>query len=141
MYQFISYSQQETQELGAQLAKGLHGGELIAFIGGLGVGKTTLCKGLAAQLGCQDEVSSPTFSIVNYYRGPIPFAHFDAYRISSIEDLEISGFYDYLDQGAVVAVEWSEQITAWIHGPMITITITILDSETREFTIEGASWL
>ena len=86
----------------------LPGGALIAFTGGLGMGKTAFCQGLAEGLGCTDPVSSPTFAIVNYYRGPQPLAHFDMYRIHSEEDLYTAGFYEYLDEGAVVAAEWSE---------------------------------
>ncbi len=76
--------------------------------GGLGAGKTAFTEGLAEGLGCTDPVTSPTFAIVNYYRGPRPLAHFDLYRISTENDLCAAGFYDYLDQGAVVAAEWSE---------------------------------
>lgn len=83
-------------------------GSLIAFTGGLGAGKTAFCQGIAEGLGCTDPVSSPTFAIVNYYRGPRPFAHFDLYRIHTEADLSAAGFYDYLDMGAVVAAEWSE---------------------------------
>jgi len=68
-------------------------------------GQTAFCEGIARGLGCTDPVSSPTFAIVNYYRGPRPFAHFDLYRISTENDLCAAGFYDYLDEGAVVAAE------------------------------------
>ncbi len=142
MSRFITTSPEETRQLAKRLAKGLTGGELILFRGGLGVGKTTFCAGLAAELGCIDAVSSPTFAIVNMYRGPIPFAHFDAYRITCADDLETSGFYDYLDQGAVVAVEWSENIEQWVSPPYIEIEIASAGgTEEREFTIKGAPWL
>ena len=108
MSQFITTSREETVALGRRLAAALPDGSLIAFTGGLGAGKTAFCEGLAEGLGCTDPVSSPTFAIVNYYRGPRPFAHFDLYRISTENDLCAAGFYDYLDQGAIVAAEWSE---------------------------------
>ena len=81
-------SRAETAALGERLAKALHSGSLVLFTGGLGAGKTAFCEGVARGLGCTDEVSSPTFAIVNVYRGPQPFAHFDMYRISTMEDLE-----------------------------------------------------
>lgn len=97
MSEFITHSRAETVALGRQLAAVLSPGTLVAFTGGLGAGKTAFCEGLAQGLGCTDPVSSPTFAIVNYYRGPRPLAHFDLYRISTEADLCAAGFYDYLD--------------------------------------------
>ena len=105
---FHTNGREETVALGRRLAGRLAPGTLVAFTGGLGMGKTAFCQGLAEGLGCTDPVSSPTFAIVNYYRGPRPLAHFDLYRIHSEEDLYTAGFYEYLDEGAVVAAEWSE---------------------------------
>ena len=96
-------SRAETAALGERLAKVLRSGSLVLFTGGLGAGKTAFCEGIARGLGCTDEVSSPTFAIVNVYRGPQPFAHFDMYRISTMEDLQATGFFDYLDDGARAA--------------------------------------
>ena len=79
MAQFITTSREETVALGRRMAAALPDGALIAFTGGLGAGKTAFCEGLAEGLGCTDPVSSPTFAIVNYYRGPRPLAHFDLY--------------------------------------------------------------
>ena len=91
-------------------------------------------------MGCTDPVSSPTFAIVNYYRGPRPLAHFDLYRISTENDLCAAGFYDYLDQGAIVAAEWSENF-ADLLAPEDPIHINIdrVDDTTRRITIEGVS--
>lgn len=108
MQEFVTHSREETVAAGRALAGTLPPGALIAFTGGLGAGKTAFCQGIAEGLGCTDPVSSPTFAIVNYYRGPRPFAHFDLYRIHTENDLASAGFYDYLDMGAVVACEWSE---------------------------------
>ena len=82
--------------------------------------------------------SSPTFAIVNYYRGPRPLAHFDLYRISSREDLETAGLYDYLDEGAVVAAEWSENfadLLALEHP--VRVDICHAGGDERVITIEG----
>lgn len=139
MAQYITHSRGETAALGRRLAATLENGRVVAFTGGLGAGKTAFCEGLAAGLGCTDPVSSPTFAIVNYYRGPRPLAHFDLYRIHAQSDLEAAGFYDYLDQGAVVAVEWSEHFADLLALEQpVQVDIQRLDDTTRRITIEGA---
>ncbi|WP_294758293.1 tRNA (adenosine(37)-N6)-threonylcarbamoyltransferase complex ATPase subunit type 1 TsaE [uncultured Gemmiger sp.] len=137
MQQIITHSRQETVDFARQYAKTLPAGALLAFTGGLGAGKTAFCQGLAEGLGCTDPVSSPTFAIVNYYRGARPMAHFDLYRIHTEGDLAAAGFYDYLDMGAVVACEWSEncaELLALEHP--IHIHIERLDENTRRITID-----
>ena len=126
-------SRAETAALGERLAKVLRSGSLVLFTGGLGAGKTAFCEGVARGLGCTDEVSSPTFAIVNVYRGPQPFAHF------AMEDLQATGFFDYLDDGAVVAAEWSENVAPLVAGePAVHVDIAVLDEHRRRITIEGA---
>lgn len=138
MAEFITHSRAETVELGRKLARHLTPGALVCFTGSLGAGKTAFTEGLAAGLGCIDPVSSPTFAIVNYYRGPRPLAHFDLYRISSREDLETAGLYDFLDEGAVVAAEWSENfadLLALEHP--VRVDIRHAGGDERVITIEG----
>ena len=138
MAEFITRSPEETVELGHRLAAVLPEGAIIAFTGGLGAGKTAFCRGLAQGLGCTDPVTSPTFAIVNYYRGPRPMAHFDLYRIHTENDLAAAGFYDYLDQGAIVAAEWSENLAPLLDQEHpIRVDIQPLDPTTRRITIEG----
>jgi len=136
-----SHSREETEALGAQLASELTRGGLVAFTGGLGAGKTAFCAGIARGLGCADPVSSPTFSIVNVYRGPVTFAHFDMYRIHTEEDLYACSFYDYLDAGAAVAVEWSENIAPFLEEPYIRVAIEPLGGDERKITVTGAEHL
>ena len=137
---YVTHSQQETEELGRRLAQTLGPGSLVLFTGGLGAGKTAMCRGIARGLGCTDEVSSPTFAIVNVYRGPQPFAHFDLYRASSREDLEAAGFYDYLDTGCVVAAEWSENAAQLLAGEQaVRIDIAQTEDGARRITIEGGA--
>lgn len=112
MGEYLTRGKAETVALGEKLARTLRPGSMVLFTGGLGAGKTAFCEGIARGLGCTDPVSSPTFAIVNVYRGPQTFAHFDLYRLSTQEDLLAAGFYDYLDEGAVVAAEWSENFAA-----------------------------
>ena len=136
MSEYITHSRAETVALGARMAAVLAPGSLVAFTGGLGAGKTAFTEGLAEGLGCTDPVSSPTFAIVNYYRGPKPLAHFDLYRISTENDLCAAGFYDYLDQGAIVAAEWSENFADLLalENP-IRVDIQRVDENTRRETL------
>ena len=140
MASYLTTSREETVALGRHLAATLSPGSLVTFTGGLGAGKTAFCQGLAEGLGCTDPVSSPTFAIVNYYRGPQPMAHFDLYRISTEQDLAAAGFYDYLDQGAVVAAEWSENLADLLalEHP-IQVDIQHKDENSRLITITGGA--
>jgi len=135
---FITRNREETVELGKRMAAAVKPGMLICYFGGLGAGKTAFTEGLAAGLGCEDVVSSPTFAIVNYYRGPRPLAHFDLYRLTSEDDLYAAGLYDYLDEGAVVAAEWSENFEELLAAEdPVRVTIKRLDENRRSITIEG----
>ena len=134
---YISKATKDTLNIGKQIAATLQGGEVIALYGDLGVGKTHLISGIAEGLGFSGETSSPTFSIVNEYRGGrLPLFHFDMYRISGWEDLETTGFFDYQEEGGVVATEWSENIEAALPENYIKITISRIDDETREINVE-----
>ena len=110
MIEVISKSPNQTEEYAMKLGKRLNGGEVIAFFGGLGMGKTRFTSGLAKGMGIDEYVSSPTFALVNEYEGEIPLCHFDMYRITTFDDLCSTGFFDYLDNGSVLAIEWSENI-------------------------------
>lgn len=135
-------SPQETGRLGERLAAELTNGGVVVFTGGLGAGKTAFCRGIAAGLGCTDPVHSPTFSIVNvYHGGKVPFAHFDMYRISTEEDLYAASFYDYVDAGAAVAVEWSENIAPYLDEPYLSVDIAVTGENERTITIKGAKTL
>ena len=110
MQVFNTKSYDETVALGARLAKKLKGGDVVAFFGGLGMGKTAFTTGIAKGLGLTDAVSSPTFAIVNVYGRNSELCHFDMYRVNSWEDLYSTGFFEYLDMGSILAVEWSENV-------------------------------
>lgn len=132
-----TYSPEETIELAKKVGARLHGGDVIAYKGGLGAGKTTFTRGLAIGMGLPDDVLSPTFTLVNEYRGALSLFHFDMYRICGSDDLETTGFYDYMDECSVIAVEWSENIDGCLPENAITITITRIDDDTREIEIDG----
>lgn len=110
MKKFISQSPSETEKIAEEIAKSLSGNEVLAMFGTLGMGKTAFVRGLARGLGNESEISSPTFAIVHDYGGNPHLYHFDMYRISTWEDLYSTGFFDYLDMGGILAVEWSENI-------------------------------
>ena len=127
MTESVSHSPKETVALAKKLGAVLRGGEVIAYFGGLGMGKTTFTSGLALGMGINAEVSSPTFSLVHDYGGNPPLYNFDMYRINGFDDLYSTGFFDYLDSGAVLAVEWSENIENIL--PENTLKIEFLRGE------------
>ena len=138
MEKYITSSPEETEELGFKLGKKLRGGEVIAYRGGLGMGKTCFTRGLASGLGYKGEVTSPTFALINEYSGGrLPLYHFDMYRISGWEDLYSTGFFEYLDMGGVIAAEWSENIENALPENTITVSFKALAVEKREITING----
>ena len=140
MASYVTRSKEETMELASRLARVLAPGTLVLFSGGLGAGKTAFCEGLARGLGCIDEVSSPTFSIVNVYRGKQPMAHFDLYRIHTKEDLMTAGFYDYLDEGMIVAAEWSENFADLFEDEQaVRVTMEQTGENERKITVEGSA--
>lgn len=121
--QYHTASPEETEQVGEALGRALTGTEVIAFEGGLGMGKTAFVRGLARGLGCRAEVSSPTFALVHQYGGGRAMLyHFDMYRVSGWDDLYSTGFFDYLDTG-VLAIEWSENIGEALPEDAIYVTI------------------
>ncbi len=137
--QFVSHSTQETEQFGEEVAKSLRGGNVLAFTGSLGMGKTAFTRGLARGLGCRGRVTSPTFTIVNEYDGKTPLFHFDMYRLGSSDELFDIGWDDYLARGGVCAVEWSERVSDAL--PDDTIYVDIArgeeDENTRTITVTG----
>ncbi len=138
--EFLSHSVSETEDLGCRLASVLSPGSVVAYQGGLGMGKTAFTRGLARGLECRARVTSPTFTIVNEYEGRMPLFHFDMYRLPDEDALFDIGWEDYLDRGGVCAVEWSEQVADAM--PEDTVYVTIArhpqQEDWRIITIEGA---
>lgn len=138
LLRFNSNSVSDTEAIAEKLGRVLKSGNVVAYFGGLGMGKTAFTRGLAKGMGIKADVSSPTFAIVNDYGGNPPLVHFDMYKVESWDDLYSSGFFDYLDMGAVLAVEWSENIENALPDDTIRVTIEQGDSpEKRIITIEG----
>ena len=139
--QITTHSADETQALGTKLAKRLRPGDVIAYFGDLGAGKTALTRGIAQGLGITDIVTSPTYTIVNeYLTGRLPLFHFDMYRLGSSDELFDIGWEDYLARGGVCAVEWSENVEDALQGAIrVTIEKDPFEADTRRITIEGGS--
>ncbi len=138
MTSFISNSREETEAFAENIGRRVAPGTVIAFFGGLGAGKTSFTRGLARGMGITSDVSSPTFAIVNDYGGNPPLVHFDMYKVETWDDLYSSGFFDYLDMGAVLAVEWSENIENALPEGTVRVTIEKCDDENkRTITVEG----
>lgn len=133
----ITNSPQDTISAAEKLGRLLRAGDIIAYKGGLGAGKTTFTRGIALGMGLGDSVSSPTFALVNEYHGDkLTLYHFDMYRIQSEGDLESTGFYDYPFEENVAAVEWSENIAEFLPKSTIYITINAVGENSREITVE-----
>ena len=133
-----THSPEETRALAERVATRLEGGTVVAFFGDLGAGKTTFVSGLAKGLQLNADVHSPTFSLVNEYHGEKSLYHFDMYRVETWEDLLLTGFFDYYDQGEILACEWSENIENALPENTIRITIRRGEEENdRIISIEG----
>ena len=137
MPKHITNTPQETEALGAKLSSRLKAGDVVALYGGLGMGKTAFVRGMAAGLGLDStQVSSPTFALVNDYGGSPPLIHFDMYRISGWEDLYSTGFFDYMDAGTILTVEWSENIENALPEHSIRVSFSRLSDNQREIDID-----
>ena len=133
-----THSPEETIAAAQKIGTMLRVGDVIAYKGGLGAGKTTFTRGLAIGMGLPDEVFSPTFALVNEYRGNgMVMYHFDMYRIVNAEALETTGFYDYLSENCVIVCEWSENISECLPEHTVTININYLGESEREISVEG----
>ena len=128
---FRSESVAMTEEYGRCLAQELKSGSVVAFFGGMGMGKTQMVRGIAAGLGLSAEVASPTFALVHDYGGNPPLIHFDMYRVSGWEDLYSTGYFDYLDAGCILVIEWSENIAAALPEDAIRLYIRREDETVR----------
>ena len=136
---YTTHSPEETEALGQALGRSLKGGEIVAYTGDLGAGKTAFTRGLAKGLGITMAVTSPTYTLVNEYTGGrLELFHFDMYRLGSSDDLFDIGWEDYLLRGGVCAVEWSENVSDAMEEA-IWVRIQRLDDDTRSITIEGGN--
>ena len=143
MKKYITHSEQETEKLGYDLAKKLNNNSIVVLTGNLGTGKTRLMRGIANYFGIENDVSSPTFTIVNEYIPKLntdnvnKIFHFDVYRLSGPEDFEDSIGTDYFNSGLCI-IEWGEIIEPILPPSTIYITIESTDNENeRVIHIKG----
>lgn len=133
----ITNSEKETELAGENLSKTLKPGTIVALFGEMGTGKTAFVRGMARGLGVTCRVTSPTFTIVNEYKGTIDLFHFDMYRLKSADELFDIGWEDYLSRNGICAVEWSENVTEALDGCEITVQIEKVSETARSITING----
>ncbi|MCX7614813.1 MAG: tRNA (adenosine(37)-N6)-threonylcarbamoyltransferase complex ATPase subunit type 1 TsaE [Clostridiales bacterium] len=135
--EFVSKSVSETEKTGETFSKQLQTGDVVALYGTLGVGKTAFVRGVARGLSVKDRVTSPTFAIVNEYKGDLKLYHFDVYRLQSSDELFDIGWEDYLNAKGVIIVEWSELIEDALPGKRYNIRFDAVDDITRIIHIES----
>ncbi len=133
----VSRSAQETQALGERLGARLGRGDVVACIGPLGAGKTCFLQGLARGLGVTADVTSPTFVLVNQYRGRLPVYHVDAYRTGSLTELVDLGLEEMLHGEGVTVVEWADKLLPLLPPRTVTVTIAGLGDEPRQIELAG----
>ena len=131
----ISHSPEETAHLASTIGKINHEGTVICLDGELGVGKTLFVRALARTLGVESDVTSPTFNLMNIYEAACPIVHFDLYRITSEEELEDIGFYEYVEATeGIVLIEWAEKFPDAMPADHLSVRIEALNDEERQFT-------
>ena len=133
---YRSESPEQTEEIGAQVARQVEAGTVIALEGDLGAGKTAFARGFIRALGYEGRVTSPTFTIVNEYP-ECGVCHFDMYRILDEDALYDIGWDDYLDGERILLIEWSENIRYALPEHYVTVTIRHEGGDCRSISIEG----
>ena len=135
----ITESMEETLRLGNQLGKVLKKGDFLAMDGELGSGKTVLVRGIVDGLGIDcTQVTSPTFVIMNLYQGPASVCHFDAYRLSSANELEDLGFRDYLEGDYICLMEWAGLVNqkGFFPDDVLSVKINMTGESQRQLVFE-----
>ena len=119
-----SFSPQQTESIGFELGQKAKAGDIYCLSGDLGVGKTVFTRGFAKGLGVEEEyITSPTFTIINEYKGRLNLYHFDVYRIGSIEEMDDTGYEEYFFGDGVCLIEWAELIEEIIPPEAVWINI------------------
>lgn len=134
---YVSHNERETLEIGKTTGESLVGGEIITLSGDLGAGKTVFAKGIALGLGINDTIVSPTFTLMNEYRGRLSLYHYDAYRLKGSDEAEAAGLTEYFgDSRGVCVIEWWRNIADALSSyKKIFIKIEQIDEETRTIEI------
>ena len=138
--EYLSRSAAETREYARRFATGLRPGDTVRLSGPLGAGKTEFMRGIAEVFGCEEQMSSPTFSLFNIYEGslkgqPVELHHFDLYRIESERELEAAGVEEYLSGPFVSVVEWGEKFPSIDRCYTCRVMLCIAGESQRKITI------
>jgi tRNA threonylcarbamoyladenosine biosynthesis protein TsaE len=135
----VTHSFEETIRLGRDIGAALKPPVLILLSGDLGSGKTTLTKGIARGMGAaqEEDVTSPTFTLVHKYEGDARIYHVDLYRIEDLRDFETLGIEDFFSEHAVVIVEWPDRLKLQTNWPVVRIQLEHITDDTRRISIEG----
>ena len=139
--EWVTSSAEETTELGRRLASWLRAPVLVFLTGELGAGKTTLAKGIVSGLGAarEEDVTSPTFTLVHVFHNHQTVYHVDLYRIANFHDLETLGLEDVFDRPAIVLVEWAEKFTLRSDWPVVRIHLEHVGEDRRRIRVEDAA--
>lgn len=139
IYRFDAPDPAATQALGQRLAAALFPGAVVALVGPLGAGKTTLVRAIAEGLGVRDSrvVSSPTFVLLQEYSARLPIYHFDAYRLRTPAEFFDLGAHEYFEGNGVCLVEWADRVVSCLPAEHLQITIEVVAESARRFVIEA----
>ena len=135
-YRLVSRSPEDTRHVGERLGARLGRGDVVACVGELGAGKTCFIQGLARGLGVTGDVTSPTFVLVNHYRGRLPVYHLDAYRTGSLTELVDLGLEEMLHGDGVTVIEWADKLLPLLPARTIHVHLSGLGDEPREIRIQ-----
>ncbi|WP_304226171.1 tRNA (adenosine(37)-N6)-threonylcarbamoyltransferase complex ATPase subunit type 1 TsaE [Gracilinema caldarium] len=135
--EYITHTEEETIGLGLKIGSLLQAGSVIALLGGLAAGKTTLTKGIAQSLGIQEPVTSPTYTIISEYGGTVTLYHMDCYRLEGEEDALAIGIDELLYGNGICVIEWSERISNLLPPHTIFIELAVLAEGSRRIRITG----
>jgi tRNA threonylcarbamoyladenosine biosynthesis protein TsaE len=138
--EWVTNSTEETIERGREIGSGLTAPILVLLCGELGAGKTTLTKGIVKGLGAarEEDVTSPTFTLVHKYEGRARVYHVDLYRVSGFHDLETLGLEDLFAENAVVIVEWPERLTIRTDWPILRVSLEHVSEDSRRIVVESS---
>lgn len=141
MKKYFSHGEDDTMRIAEELCKNIPSGTVVAFSGGMGMGKTAFVRGALKAYGNGSFVSSPTFALVRDYGGQPHIYHFDMYRISGLDDLYSTGFFDYLDEESILFIEWSENIREYLPDNAVFVDIRRGENENdRIITVSGGDF-
>jgi tRNA threonylcarbamoyladenosine biosynthesis protein TsaE len=132
---YVSKSDLETKRIGSDFSKNLRSGDVVAFFGELGSGKTTLIKGICEGFGIEKGVKSPSFVFLRIYKGEMILYHFDFYRLRRKEEMVNAGFDEFFYEGGVVLIEWADRVGELLPESRFDVRMRILSETEREIEI------